>query len=252
MHVVGLDMSTENNKQGVAVGKVDVSAGKIEVLAVGNGGKLEGFLDVYKPTLLAIDSPLGWPVCMRKALCNHRVGEKIDASRDRVFYRETDKFIKDKLCGINPFKVGADKIAQTAHAACELIGKGGTLNNGRGIPVLLSPRIPKGLSAIEVYPAATMFAHEWGKVEGYKGREASASEKRQCIVDKLSSEENFVFQNGTRSRAENNADILDACVCLLAARDFLRGECCEPKEAKAKDAVKVEGWIWVRRKQPRP
>ena len=245
---VGLDMSADKNKQGVAVGMISADGG-IEVLDAGKGWKLAGILNEYSPALLAIDSPLGWPVSMREALCGHRAGDKIDIPRDSAFRRETDEFIGCKLSGINPLEVGADKIAKTAHAACELIGKGGELNDGRGIPVLLSPGVPERLSAIEVYPAATWFAHGWGKPTRYKGGKNKAEErkKREEMVRKLRDKGSIALSPDAKSSAESDDDILDACICLLAARDFLDGECYTPKEANAEEAAKIEGWIWVKR-----
>lgn len=43
-----------------------------------------------------------------------------------------------------------------------------------------------------------------------------------------------------------NADVLDAILCMVAARDFLAGECAPPDETHF-DQIKREGWIWVRR-----
>jgi hypothetical protein len=47
----------------------------------------------------------------------------------------------------------------------------------------------------------------------------------------------------------NNADVLDACVCVLAARDFLANEAAEPGNP---DLAKREGWIWCRRRDKQP
>ena len=217
--VVGLDMATKKEKQGVAVG--NISDGRIKVVSVGDGWILDRILNDYNPTLLAIDSPLGWPAAMHLALCGHRAGEKITASPDKVFQRATDEFIKDKF-GKRPLQVGANLIARTAHAACELLGE-------RKIPVRLKPGILKCLSAIEVYPAATLLAHNWSREDLLKSG-------------------NFVFQReGDQKRAEGNDDIFDACVCLLAARDFLLDKCYKPQKGDAEKA-KIEGWIWVKQR----
>lgn len=50
--------------------------------------------------------------------------------------------------------------------------------------------------------------------------------------------------------AENNVDILDAVICILAGADFLRSRCYCP-ERKLDQATK-EGWIWVKRKEEAP
>ena len=41
-----------------------------------------------------------------------------------------------------------------------------------------------------------------------------------------------------------NADVLDAALCVVAALDFLSGEGMPPDEPKV---ARREGWIWVRR-----
>ena len=224
--VVGLDMSTDKKKQGVALGRI--VGGRLEIERVGNGRILREVMHDKKSALVAIDSPLGWPVLMRTALCGHQVGEKIAKSRAFIFQRNTDLFVGKRLPGITPFWVGADKIGCTAHAACELL-------SGRGIRVLLEMKIPKGLSAIEVYPSATLCAHGW------KGKE------RGEVVEKLATEENVVFLGETKQCVKTQHHF-DACICLLAARDFWEKKCYTPKEANATDVAKVEGWIWVRKK----
>ena len=230
IRVVGLDMATEPGRQGVAAGVI--RGGRLEICRVDNGRKLRDILDKHRPVLLAIDSPLGWPIAMREMLCEHRVGEFPIVGRNDAFCRKTDKFVKEELSKI-PLEVGANLIARVAHAACALIG-------GYNIPVLLRQEMPTRLSAIEVYPAATLRSYGWDGGEGGKER------KRKEIVRKLELE-NIVFHGNAKLRAENNDDILDACVCLLAVRDFLKGECYNPKDALAEEAAQIEGWIWVRR-----
>ena len=44
---------------------------------------------------------------------------------------------------------------------------------------------------------------------------------------------------------EDNADALDAGLCILAAVDLLRGPLMEPKDEQMPKAQK-KGWIWVR------
>ena len=236
--IVGLDMSANKKDQGVAVGEI-WPGGRIELVKVGNGWIFAQILNDYKPTLLAIDAPLGWPVAMRAALCGHHVGENITIPPDKVFHRATDKFIKDKI-GKKPFEVGAAWIARTAYAACKLLGK-------QEIPVLLKPGIPKCLSAIEVYPAATLLAYGWERE--MLAQKMSTKEKervrRQEKIDFLK-EQSVVFHDMVEQKVLDNNHFCDACVCLLAARDFLRGECYEPQGGILETDVEIEGWIWVK------
>ena len=182
--VVGLDMSTEEENQGVAVGKIRPGRRRIELVKIGNGRILNQTLDDYKqsPTLLAIDSPLGWPLSMRAALRGHLVGREIPEARETVFYRKTDEFVKDKFVRLVPLRVGADKLGATAHAACELLGE-------RNISVLLESGIPKRLSAIEVYPAATLRAYGWEGITFAQG-----TPKKQ--KEQIRRQEKFDFLKG--------------------------------------------------------
>lgn len=45
------------------------------------------------------------------------------------------------------------------------------------------------------------------------------------------------------SAAAENADLLDAIVCLVAAKDFLDGQTLAPSDL---NRAQREGWIWVR------
>lgn len=51
------------------------------------------------------------------------------------------------------------------------------------------------------------------------------------------------FASGCRDRAIENADGLDAVVCVLAAADFVRGDASQPPNI---DVARREGWIWCR------
>ncbi|MGI9165811.1 MAG: hypothetical protein ACR2G5_05410 [Pyrinomonadaceae bacterium] len=44
-------------------------------------------------------------------------------------------------------------------------------------------------------------------------------------------------------KMDASADVLDAVVCLLAARDFLLGEAMRPID---RNLAEIEGWIWTR------
>ena len=49
------------------------------------------------------------------------------------------------------------------------------------------------------------------------------------------------------SQMTRNAEVLDAVVCLLAARDFLDGRAMEPVDASL---ALQEGWIWTAPLEP--
>ena len=51
------------------------------------------------------------------------------------------------------------------------------------------------------------------------------------------------FQDDVLQTMEASADVLDAVVCLLAARDFFLGEAMPPID---RNLAEIEGWIWTR------
>ena len=50
--------------------------------------------------------------------------------------------------------------------------------------------------------------------------------------------------DGIKQYVEGNADVFDACLCLVAAKDFLDGLTDHPKNMQL---ARREGWIWLRR-----
>ena len=73
--------------------------------------------------------------------------------------------------------------------------------------------------------------------DGYK-KPAQTAERRE-ILDAIAG---LVELLSDCQAMEANADVLDAVVCVLAARDFLEGQAPGPRDA---DRAAREGWIWV-------
>jgi len=250
--LIGVDYSAQEGKVGLAAGRLDGDSLKVEfakcpgtradvekqVIAWINEEKKNGGV------LLAIDAPLGWPKSLSKSLCWHKAGRALSTPADRMFMRETDRQVC-KAIGKTPLKVGADKIAIQAHSALSFLNN---LRNetGRAIPLAWKPGCVKGISAIEVYPAATL--KERGLPhKGYRKDE----ETRMSLVKRLAGE--IKLSDGIKDEMMNSDDVLDAVVCVLAAADFAKGNVISPEEAES-DGVKIglrrakkEGWIWVRK-----
>jgi hypothetical protein len=187
--------------------------------------------------LLAMDVPLGWPTLLSHSLIKHRAGKKIATEPNNMFRRSTDRFIKEKL-GKKPLEVGADRIARTAHAALRLLGD---LRKCLRIPIPLvwAPASIIGVTAIEVYPAATLLAHNLMPKNGYKRAEQIVQRRELVAHLHFISKLNFVTKT---SSLENDANALDAVVCLLAAKDFQDGRAMPPSNLRL---AKREGWIWA-------
>lgn len=131
--------------------------------------------------------------------------------------------------------IGADRIARTAHAALEIIDQLRRMT-GRKICLGWRPGDCMGISAIEVYPAATLRQYRLQSV-GYKEREQVAA--RVSIAVKLKA---HIGMLENMRVFERNADALDSAVCLLSAKDFIEGRVFMPEDM---DLAKKEGWIWV-------
>ena len=240
MLVIGVDCATVAEKTGLALAEYE--AGRLSVRDVVLGTRerpaatiISGWLqDAAEPALLALDAPLGWPEAMGRVLVGHAAGEPIEEASNEFFRRETDRHIQRTLHK-TPLDVGADRIARTAHAALELLG---SLRDKLALPIPLAWGLPLvGVSAIEVYPAATLHAYGF-RSSGYK-RSENTAERRDLLVSLAG----LLDIGADRKLLERSADALDAVVCTLAAKDFLEGRAVPPEDLAL---AQREGWIWVR------
>lgn len=249
--VIGIDCATDSRKVGLALGRF--ATGRLEVTKAQCGGTPEellatvcDWLDSGARVLLALDAPLGWPNALGKALAMHAAGQNIDvdggesqaAAAELLFRRKTDREVTTR-CGKRPLDVGADRIARTAHAALRLLGAL-RRRNGGPIPLAWSPDFTDRCVAIEVYPAATLTARGIGCLS-YKGNTPADRTERERILDSL---QNHLTLRANAEELLNDADVLDAVVCTLAAADFLRGDAYPPDPDDP--IVRKEGWIWTR------
>jgi uncharacterized protein DUF429 len=185
--------------------------------------------------LIAIDAPLGWPSALGGALSRHQAGGPLVDEAHQLFRRDTDRFIKARI-GKQSLDVGADRIARTAFAALGLLSR---LRQrlADDIPLAWTPSDLPRWSAIEVYPAATLRAHNISE-KGYK--DAEAIEPRLEILRRL----RFHHDMGSAAPLlERSPDALDALVCTLAGMDFLSGIAMPPENLIV---AQREGWIWAR------
>jgi len=241
--IIGIDCAVEDKNVGLALATFDGHEARIEQVPgeLKEGSVVDIVADWIKqyspaPALLALDAPLGWPVGLRKALRNHKAGKPIRVGRDYMFRRMTDQQEFWKEMKKHPLDVGADRIARTAHAALDLLHKLRS-KTGQEIPLAWKPSMISRTCAIEVYPAGTLKVHGID-APGYK--EKGRQDARQLIVDQL--EQHHIQRAGKFPLLLDNADALDAVLCVLAGVDFLRGEVIEPTDLKL---AKKEGWIWV-------
>jgi len=241
INIIGIDCATNPVNVGIAFGRF--CNGHTVVKRIQQGSSRERPADIVPawlkgqddPTLLALDAPLGWPKSLAEELSEHIAGRKFKSSANDLFRRTTDIFIKRKI-GKQSLDVGADRIARTAHSALQL------LDNLRkalrqDIELAWEPTI-YGISAIEVYPAATLIAHGID-TQGYKSKDGLTERRR--VINAL---KDLVEVSGDIPNIERRSDCVDAIACVLAGHDFLSGHALPPS---VNMPVLKEGWIWVRR-----
>jgi predicted RNase H-like nuclease len=239
--LIGVDCATQAKNVGLALGYFDNGKARIEEVLIGSANILVTdtivkWISDSQNALIALDAPLGWPTDLGRELHSHVAGNPIHVEPNQLFRRSTDKFIKSKI-GKQPLDVGADRIARTAHAALSLLDEI-RVKNGAPIPLAWEPGPLTGICAIEVYPAATLLAHDIN-VPGYKRKDGQIA--RRNLVNKL---KKLIQLPPDTSLMANNDDAMDAVICCLAGIDFLRGEVMRPADI---DVAKKEGWIWVRK-----
>ena len=243
--IIGIDCATKPKKVGLALGVYKNERPIIQDVVLGSEAE-PSIKEMVRnwifeagdiPTLLAMDAPLGWPVGMRSALNYHQAGNGVDVKPENMFSRMTDRIVK-KETGKRPLEVGANLIARTAHAALRLLDDI-RMVTGKEIPLKWDWKPWEGVQAIEVYPALTLRAlgieeNKYKKEKGSRKRIVKSLKKYVDYSDHVSQIEEDM---------ENDDDLIDAVLCVLAGCDFLRGKCVTPNNDEEK-IVYLEGWIW--------
>jgi hypothetical protein len=239
--VVGVDCATQEERTGLSYGVLG-ERGVLELrrVTLGTAGEsapatVAGWIAGAEQYVVALGAPLGWPEALGASLLQHRAGEPIAAQPERLFRRETDRFVQSQL-GKLPPEVGADRVARTAHAALAFLGEVGRAA-GAPLPLAWTPGASSG--AIEVYPAATLLSRGIAP-GGYRGAAAAGRKARAAIFDRLQRELRTAI---SRDLLVEDDDLLDAVLCAVAAADFARGEALAPEDRRLAAA---EGWIWFR------
>ena len=246
--IIGVDSATKDINTGLALAASDNHGLRLLEARIGNfeGGSARSILEEWladseDAALIAIDAPLGWPSPLTLSLKSHSAGAAIGTSADDMFRRATDVFVRSAT-GKRPLDIGADRIARTAHAALRLLEDLRT-DLGAAIPLAWNPADVTDHAAIEVYPAATLMAHgiDVGRT-GYKKR--GQTRERRKILDAL--RKRMTISEECCRDLSGNADLLDAAVCVLAARDFITGRAAPPPD---RCLAEHEGWIWTAKRE---
>lgn len=240
VQILGVDCAAQPRNVGVAY----ATGARVHEVAAGLSDPLEpvmDWVDWSRPVLVALDAPLGWPAPMATELAAHRPGEPLVTEPNDFFRRRTDRRIHEAV-GKLPLDVGADRIARAAHGALRLLARLRRLS-GRRLDVVWSPgeirEEASGGGTIEVYPGGTLKAHGL-PFAGYKSAASHQVAKRAELLLRLGA----LLELPENPVLRDNADALDAAVCVLAALDFLTGACIAPGPDRPR--AEKEGWIWVK------
>lgn len=238
--IIGVDCATDKRKAGIAYGEFSGDIPVLKKVTVSQGKKepadiISTIVEGHKPVLFAFDSPLGWPKEMAHVLYEHKAGEPISVDANSLFNRETELFIK-KVIGKKPLEIGADRIARTTKWTLDLLDE---LRKKLEYDIPLSWNFNEILpaSVIEVYPHATLLSRRID-TKGYKNNKNI--DQRKDILKEL---QNYIKIEANKNKITKTSHNLDAVICVLAASDFLRGDCIPPPEELS---VEKEGWIWIR------
>jgi predicted RNase H-like nuclease len=239
--LVGVDCALDEQRLGLARGRLDADGKlRIERVTLGTAGEsaaasVSSWISGTGPFVIALDAPLGWPQPLAASLLQHTAGEKLDAARDVLFRRQTDRELR-KALGRWPPEVGADRIARTGLAALELLAEIRALADR---PVPLAWRQGADSGAIEVYPAATLLARGLSSA-GYKAKTSAGRKARGELLQRLAAELTLDVAEALLTEDPNQ---FDALLCVLASADFARGMCVDPTD---RQLAKHEGFIWFR------
>jgi len=181
-----------------------------------------------------LDAPLGWPQDFGSTLNDHVAGMSLQNKANQFFRRETDRFVQ-RTYGKVPLDIGADRIARTALSALKFLG---ILSERAGVSIPLAWDADfTGIAAIEVYPAGTLKASH---IQSSAYKRPDQIEAREQILVWLAKEAELP---GDLSLPLEDADALDAMICVLAGADFLAGKTYPPTNLAL---AQKEGWIWIR------
>jgi predicted nuclease with RNAse H fold len=218
---------------------------------------IEYLLAQDEATMVAIDSPLGLPACVRCVLPECPTSARCDVPivkwfRDRA--GEAPTRVGPPEAGSGPNANGKPKYTPYTQRATEVIlheelgilpretlGQGMGPLTARSAYLLraLASRYQLNRNLIEVYPKATLTQLFSPKVAGRYKRSAESPRARLDILNALGE---LSFAPGAwREHGLSNDHKFDAILCAYTGYLFADGKCIPPPS----DLVRDDGWIWV-------
>lgn len=273
--IIGIDCAADPEDIGIAFARTDGDLLLIDrVLArfrCGTKDRTERIAQLAKtitdevmddrPTLFALDAPLGWPVSMSNALRSHEAGSSslLDlplVGHDDLFRRETDRVVMTET-GKKPLEIGADRISRVTHTALRLAGRLASHPRLTTTPIA-DPTGHHESILIEVYPAlagpfflspkskATTGRDYWNNIAKKLGE--LKEEAWPAMLDRLQRcqaiEDTTIDTGGLNDKDKKLRDHgFDAILCAWTGFRFLQGKCVPPRGIPDNTLTR-EGWIW--------
>lgn len=231
MTTVGIDLSAEPAKTGIAVAHWENGAATVTSLRLGNTDR-----DIVEAAAgadrIGIDAPFGWPDAFVQFIAGHHVFDPLTVpleTRDQrrpLTKRLTDLAVHKDL-GVMPLSVSADLIAHVAFRCAGILDALAVTDRAAGL-------------AVEAYPAAAL--RRWGLTHrGYKGAGARGFDE---LVTALTTVAPWLNLGEFEPLCRASDDAFDAVITALIARAAALGRTAAPSEDDRETAAR-EGWIHV-------
>ncbi len=242
VRTVGVDMAAEAKGTAVAVVEWPEAASRpdeparLAELRVGSGDEaVLAALDGADKA--ALDCPLGWPEPFTEFVVAHRTGHVLPPlgvdglAWRRTLSRRTTDHECQRLTGLVPLAVAADRIAAVAMRGAGLLGA----LHAAGRPVDRAG----GGTVVECYPAAAL--KRWSLPHRSYKRTAGAPGLAR-LVDALTAALPGLDVDGHEELLRGSDDAFDALVCALVARAAALRQVTTPAADQQETAAR-EGWI---------
>jgi predicted nuclease with RNAse H fold len=236
MITVGVDLSAQQKKTGVAWMEWPPGVGRVTDLRLGASDE-DLVSAITGANKSGIDCPLGWPREFIDFISQHQhdhvvVDPKMLAAdwRRRLAYRVTDLHVKE-LPGIQGLSVSTDRIGVTTMRCAALLSM--LAANGSAVDRTGAGRV------VEVYPAASLV--KWGlDHRRYKG--PTGQTRRHELVDELRNRATWLDLGKYEELCRESDDALDAVLASLTARAAGIKQV-EPIPSECHAIAAIEGWI---------
>ena len=232
MRILGIDLASQPARTAACL--LDMEDGRVFASTLHRGCD-DQILDTLaaQADAIGIDAPFGWPRAFRDAVGSWTHESWSTTLRDRLRFRETDRFVQRLHPDNRPLSVSTDLISLPGMRAMAFLRRHGVtdLSGGDG-------------RSFEVYPAASLRAWSLPATGYKKTRDPRSTALRREIVAGL----NRRFGPfDPPDKVLTDADCLDAWIAAATGHLAASGQTHLPADEPARNAARKEGWIHVPR-----